>query len=83
MFSIRLARSIFKKAFEKDQGFRIAYQSNVAAVLMDRYGMDDHEERNRAANDIMKVIFEAEKPVKGKIVGDIFKTNRFELMEIE
>lgn len=58
-FSIRLARKIFKDSFEQDDGFRIAYQANIAMLLHDRYGITDIKKRNEAANEIMAVIFDA------------------------
>ena len=80
---IVLARKIFKKAFEEDEGFRIGYQANIAVLLYDRYGITDLEERNRAANDIIDVIFDA-KEFKKSDIENITTTikDRFELMEI-
>ena len=77
---IILARKIFKKAFEENEGFRIGYQANIAMLLYDRYGIIDMEERNRAANDIMAVIFDAKDFNKKDIV--IKKFTRFEIMDI-
>ena len=80
LFSIRLARSIFKNSFETDEGFRIAYQANIAVILLDRYGITDHATRNRAANEIMEVIFDAKdfRPQK----DDSNKVSRFELLDL-
>jgi len=45
-------------AMEKDPGFRVGYQANVACLLMDRYDLD-HETSNRAADEILKLMFES------------------------
>lgn len=58
-FSIRLARSIFKDHFERDEDFRLGYQANIAMLLHDRYGITDMKKRNEAADEIMAVIFDA------------------------
>ena len=80
-FSIRLAREIFRKHFEKDEGFRTTYQANIAMLLNDRYGITDHETRNKAANDIMRVIFDAEEiEIKKKDVH--VSPDRFEIMDL-
>jgi hypothetical protein len=80
-FSIRLARDIFRKHFEKDEGFRTTYQANIAMLLHDRYGITDHKTRNRAANDIMKVIFDAEETdIKKKCHKPV--VDRFEIMDL-
>ena len=64
---IKLARKIFKKSFEESEGFRYGYQSNIAMLLHDRYGMIDYESRNQAAIDIMAVIFDAKDFKKKKL----------------
>ena len=80
LFSIRLARDIFKKSFETDEGFRYGYQSNIAMLLHDKYGITDHKLRNEAANDIIDVIFNAKdfRPQK----DDTNKVSRFELLDL-
>lgn len=82
-FSIRLARKIFKDHFEADESFRFGYQSNIAMLLYDRYGIKDYKLRNDIALDIMDVIFDA-KEFKNSGIKNIESTieDRFELMEI-
>ena len=77
---IKLARKIFKEAFEKDEDFRITYQANIAMLLYDRYGINGYKERNAAANDIMGIIFDA-KNIKRK---KVFKQDisRFEILDL-
>jgi len=41
-----------------DKGLFIAYQANVAMLLHDRYGIEDYETRNKAAAEILELIFE-------------------------
>ena len=77
---IILARKIFKKEFEGNEDFRMGYQANIAILLYDRYGIIDMEERNRAANDIIDVIFNARNFNKKNIINKKF--TRFEIMEI-
>jgi len=56
--TIKEAREVIKKAFEEDPGFRRVYQDNIAMLLHDRHGITGHEKRNKAADDIIKLIFE-------------------------
>jgi len=56
--NIKEARKVFKDAFDKDPDFRYGYQSNIAMLLHDQYGITDHKIRNAAASDIIKLIFE-------------------------
>ena len=77
---IKLARKIFKKTFEENESFREGYVANIAMLLYDKYGIIDMEERNRAANDIMAVIFDVRNFNKKDIV--IKKFTRFEIMDI-
>ena len=80
-FSIIKARKIFKKAFEEDEDFRDGYRSNIAMLLHDRYGIISFKERNDAANDIMKVIFDAQVIEKKKIrYGEI--KDRFDILDL-
>lgn len=79
-FLIRLARRIFKDHFEKNKDFRYGYQSNIAMLLYDRYGITDYGSRNQAANDIMKVIFDAEEIKKKNIQSD--SITRFEILDL-
>ena len=69
-----------KKHFEKDDNFRETYVSNIAMLLHDKYGITDMAVRNRVANDIMAVIFDAKDFSKKDII--IKKFTRFEIMDI-
>ena len=55
---IKKARKIMRDAFKRDPDFRYGYQSNVAMLLHDQYGIIEHDKRNAAADDILKLIFE-------------------------
>ena len=55
------ARMMMKCVFNADResgGVYDAYQSNVAMLLSDRYGIDDHGKRNEAAAAILDLIFD-------------------------
>ncbi len=52
------ARKTMAYAFATDPGLSLAYEANVAMLLADRYGICKYEERNQAAKDILKLIFE-------------------------
>jgi len=54
---IEKARKTMRKAFEKDGGFLVGYVSNIAMLLYDKYGITDYEKRNRAAKDILQLLF--------------------------
>lgn len=54
---IKSARKTMCKVLEQDEGLRIAYVSNIAMLLHDRYGITDYNQRNQAAEDILKLIF--------------------------
>lgn len=51
------ARNTMREAFEKDPNFYLTYQSNVAMLLYDRYGIKDVGKRNSAADEILKLVF--------------------------
>ena len=51
-------RSGFAEKLKKDEELRFAYQSNIAMLLHDRYGITNWDKRNNAANDIIKLIFD-------------------------
>ena len=51
------ARRTMAYAFATDPGLSDAYRSNVAMLLCDRYNITDHQTRNRAAKDILDLIF--------------------------
>lgn len=52
-------REAFCNALQKDPSLRYSYQSNIAMLLHDRYSLTDHADRNRAANDILCLLFES------------------------
>lgn len=51
------ARRTMSKALSSDAGLMCCYQSNVAMLLHDRYGITDIGARNNAARDILGLIF--------------------------
>lgn len=53
------ARKTIAKAFEADPDFRDGYVANVAMLLHDRYGITDYDTRNKAGDDIVRLIFES------------------------
>ena len=53
------ARKVIKKRLEEDEDFLFGYQSNIAMTLYDRYGIVNYYERNMAARDILKIVFNA------------------------
>lgn len=55
---IKAARRVIRDAFSADPNFRFGYQSNIAMLLHDHYGITDHKIRNAAASEIIKLIFE-------------------------
>ncbi len=57
MNEIAKARETMRERFEKDKGFKQGYIANIAMLLHDRYGITDYEIRNRAAEDLLKLIF--------------------------
>ena len=58
-------RSRMRSELEKDEGLRDGYQSNIAMLLFDKYGIKGYDERNNAANDILNLIFDLKcKPIK-------------------
>ena len=56
---IRLARQTIAQAFAADPDFRRGYVDNVAMLLHDHCGITDYETRNRAGDDIVRLIFES------------------------
>ena len=42
-----------------DKGLYISYQANIAMLLHDRYGITNHKIRNKAADDIIRLVFES------------------------
>ena len=55
---IAKARKVMHNALEKDEGFRQGYIANIAMLLYDKYGLIDAKLRNKAAEDILKLIFD-------------------------
>ena len=51
------AIKFMRDAFDKDDGLVEGYVANVAMLLHDRYGITDCDQRNRAAEDILQLIF--------------------------
>jgi len=54
---VKKARKVMRKAFERDGGLLVGYVSNIAMLLHDKCGITDYEKRNRAAKDILRLIF--------------------------
>lgn len=61
---IEKARATFRAAFRMDPGFRRVYQDNIAMLLHDRHGIIGQYERNTAADDIIRLVFEEPVTVK-------------------
>jgi len=57
MGEIKKARKIMRTAFEKDPFLKEAYIANIAMLLHDHYGITDYETRNKAAEEILNLIF--------------------------
>ena len=57
MSSVKKARETMRTAFDADPDFKMGYISNIAMILHDHYGITDYDKRNRAAEDILKLIF--------------------------
>lgn len=57
MNKIQKARKVFKDAFKKDPDFKQGYRSNIAMLLHDRHGITDYDKRNKAAEDILELVF--------------------------
>jgi len=58
MRKFKKARMKMSRALASDDGLMFGYQSNVAMLLHDRYGITDHDTRNKAAKDILTLIFD-------------------------
>ncbi len=52
------ARAFMAKRFSEDADLRSIYVDNIAMLLHDRYDITGYEERNRAGDAIMRLIFE-------------------------
>jgi hypothetical protein len=57
MWYIKLARWIMRTTLKKDPDLRQAYISNVAMLLYDRWKVKGHEDKNKAAEEILNLIF--------------------------
>ncbi len=57
MRRFKRARKVMRKSLKKDGGLLVGYVSNIAMLLHDRYGITNYEKRNRAARDIIKLVF--------------------------
>ena len=54
---IKRAREVIAKALEQDDDLKLGYVSNIAMLLHDRYDITDYDQRNQAAEDILKLLF--------------------------
>lgn len=57
--TVKDAREFIAAAFEADPDFRRGYVDNIAMLLHDRYGITDMETRNKAGDDIVRLVFES------------------------
>ena len=57
--TVREAKYVIIKAFKEDPDFRHGYQCNIAMLLHDHHGITGMSERNKAADEIIKLIFES------------------------
>jgi hypothetical protein len=57
--SVKEARKTIAKAFAEDPDFRRSYVDNVAMLLHDRHNIVEYEARNKAADDVIRLIFES------------------------
>ncbi len=57
--TVKQARKTMNDAFKKDPQFRQGYVDNVAMLLYDRHGIKDYKKRNKAADEIIRLIFES------------------------
>lgn len=51
------ARRLMAKYLHEDDGLRQGYVANVAMLLHDRHGIKNTEKRNKAAEEILDLIF--------------------------
>ena len=54
---IAKARKVMRNALAKDESFRQGYIDNIAGLLYD-WGITDYDRRNKAAEDILRLIFD-------------------------
>ena len=57
MLEFQRARETMSKILKKEDDLYYGYQSNIAMLLHDRYGITDHKTRNDAAKDIIELVF--------------------------
>ncbi len=57
--TVKQARKAIADAFAADPDFRNGYVANIAMLLHDRYGIRNYEKRNKAGDDIVRLIFES------------------------
>ena len=57
--TIKQARKKIAGAFKADPDFRRGYVDNVAMLLHDHHGIKNYEKRNKAADEIISLIFES------------------------
>ncbi len=55
--TVKDARKTMKAAFTADPDFKHAYVANVAMLLSDRHGITNHVKRDKAAEEIIDLIF--------------------------
>ena len=55
------ARTVMRKAFEKDHGFYIGYHANVSCLLHDLGGMS-WDKANKLAHSVLKLVFDINLP---------------------
>lgn len=56
------ARAIMGRRLDEDEGTRICYEANVAMLLHDRHGLEKNGAAQRAAVDVLHLIFQHPKP---------------------
>ena len=57
MNQIQQACETMRRAFRKDSSFEYGYVSDIAMLLHDHYGITDQDTRNKAAREILQLIF--------------------------
>ena len=56
--TVKQARKTMADAFKTDPEFREGYVANVAMLLHDYHGIKNYDKRNKAADEIIALIFE-------------------------
>ena len=56
-YTIAEARKVIGDALKEDKGLKWGYISNIAMLLHDKYGITNYSQRNRAAEDILRLVF--------------------------